>query len=227
MSWASHPTTEMPTDHIPPTGRHRVRRRGLIGAFAAGGVLLLLGVSAYLAGLFDPSPSPPKAAWADSAPQSLAGGPGTDGATAPPATPIPPGSVSVAASAALEAEVVTLTNAERAKQGCPELRVDDGLAAAARAHSVEMAGTGTFQHDSLDGTDPGERMRAAGYDTSGTGWAENIARGQADPAAVLTAWLASPGHRANILNCGHRAIGVGAARAANGQLYWTQDFGGR
>jgi uncharacterized protein YkwD len=42
---------------------------------------------------------------------------------------------------------------------------------------------------------------------------------------VLTAWMGSPSHRSNILNCDFVALGVGAARGGSGQLYWTQDFG--
>ena len=44
------------------------------------------------------------------------------------------------------------------------------------------------------------------------------------PAAVVRAWMASPGHRANILNCRLRHLGVGVA-LSRGQLWWTQDFG--
>jgi uncharacterized protein YkwD len=39
--------------------------------------------------------------------------------------------------------------------------------------------------------------------------------------------MASPGHRANILNCKAKAVGVGAAYAANGNPYYTEDFGSR
>ena len=41
----------------------------------------------------------------------------------------------------------------------------------------------------------------------------------------MAGWMDSPGHRANILNCQARAIGVGVAAAADGTLYWTQMFG--
>jgi uncharacterized protein YkwD len=87
-----------------------------------------------------------------------------------------------------------------------------------------MATTGQFGHPGADGSGPADRMNAAGYDT-GRGWAENIARGQDSAEAVMAAWMGSPDHRANILDCGLRAFGVGAARSASGQLFWTQDFG--
>jgi len=126
---------------------------------------------------------------------------------------------------AFETQVLALTNEERADNGCPRLRMDTRLRTAARRHSVEMAQYGFMSHTGRNGSDPGRRMRLAGYDTSG-GWAENIARGYPNPSAVMAGWMGSPGHRANILNCSLRALGVGAARG-NGGLYWTQDFGAR
>ena len=54
--------------------------------------------------------------------------------------------------------------------------------------------------------------------------AENIARGQGDATSVMKAWMNSPGHRANILNCEYRTLGVGMYDAVGGP-WWTQDFG--
>ncbi|MFB4301541.1 CAP domain-containing protein [Actinomadura sp. NTSP31] len=124
-------------------------------------------------------------------------------------------------STAPENAVVALTNAERAKVGCDALRVDRRLVTAARAHSADMAAHDYFDHDSPNGDSPWMRMREAGYVGPG---AENIARGYATAAAVVDGWMDSPGHRANILNCGLRAIGVGMATGPDGPL-WTQDFG--
>jgi uncharacterized protein YkwD len=53
---------------------------------------------------------------------------------------------------------------------------------------------------------------------------ENIASGQRNPADVMKAWMNSPGHRANILRCGYRNIGVGVAFRGSTPI-WTQDFG--
>jgi len=126
-----------------------------------------------------------------------------------------------------EDTVLRMVNEERAKRrNCSALRNDADLHEAARAHSMDMARYRYHSHTGRNGSDPGQRMRAAGYDVSG-GWAENIARGYATPAAVMAGWMKSPDHRANILNCDLKAIGVGAARATNGELFWTQDFGGR
>jgi uncharacterized protein YkwD len=125
------------------------------------------------------------------------------------------------ATSGLANAVVALTNTERTKVGCRPLRVDPRLATAARAHSADMAAHGYFDHDSRDGDSPWTRMLDAGYPSPG---AENIAKGYATAAAVVGGWMDSPGHRANILNCGLRAIGVGMAAGPDGPL-WTQDFG--
>ncbi len=131
-----------------------------------------------------------------------------------PAAPGAPGSAAD--------QVIGLTNAQRAKAGCPALRADTRLTRAAQAHSSDMAARGVLSHNSAAG-DPGARIRAVGY--SARGWAENIASGQRGPSEVVDAWMRSPGHRANILNCGLRDIGVGLAQGRNGTPYWTQDFG--
>ncbi|MBW8487451.1 CAP domain-containing protein [Actinomadura parmotrematis] len=124
-------------------------------------------------------------------------------------------------STSTEAAVASLTNSERAKAGCPALRVDARLVTAARKHSADMAAHNYFDHNSQDGTTPWTRMERAGYSDPG---AENIAMGYATAAAVMKGWMNSPGHRANILNCKLRAIGVGRAGSSRGP-YWTQDFG--
>lgn len=123
------------------------------------------------------------------------------------------------AASGVQAQVVALTNQARATAGCAPLEIDARLTRAAQAHSEDMARRGYFEHDSLDGRDFADRIRAAGYPSPA---AENIARGQRTAAAVVQAWLDSPGHRRNILDCSFVAIGVGYA--ANGS-YWTQDFG--
>lgn len=122
---------------------------------------------------------------------------------------------------AAEAAVVSLTNAERAKEGCPALRSDARLTTAARRHSADMAANNYFDHTSKNGDSPWKRMEDAGYPSPG---AENIAKGYPTAAAVVKGWMNSPGHRANILNCGLRAIGVGKADGPGGPL-WTQNFG--
>jgi uncharacterized protein YkwD len=144
--------------------------------------------------------------------------------TSPPTTqPKPPGT----GLAPDESQVLTLVNQQRKAAGCAALTVDPILVAVARAHSTDMAVRGYFDHTSPDGKSPFDRMREAGY--KGGLMGENIAAGQPTPAAVMTAWMNSPGHRANILNCGYKVIGIGVHTLASSpyRIYWTQDFGDR
>ncbi|MGW2227058.1 sigma-70 family RNA polymerase sigma factor [Streptomyces formicae] len=120
------------------------------------------------------------------------------------------------------AQVVALVNTERSKAGCGPVRSNDKLATAASKHSADMAARDYFDHTSPDGTDPGDRITAAGYRWSTYG--ENIARGQQTPASVMDSWMNSPGHRANILNCDFKELGVGIHNGSGGP-WWTQAFG--
>jgi uncharacterized protein YkwD len=124
----------------------------------------------------------------------------------------------------LEQQVVDRVNVERAAAGCQPLTVDARLVQAATNHSSDMATNNYFSHDSLDGTKFGSRIQATGYSYRMAG--ENIAAGSATAEAVMQQWMNSPGHRANILNCGFIHIGVGQAYSANSLYghYWTQVF---
>jgi uncharacterized protein YkwD len=86
-----------------------------------------------------------------------------------------------------------------------------------------MAARAYFSHTSPDGRTFGQRIRAAGW--AGGALAENIAAGQSDAVAVMKDWMGSAGHRANILNCTYRNIGVGYATGGRYGTYWTQAFG--
>jgi uncharacterized protein YkwD len=145
--------------------------------------------------------------------------------SAPPVSPSPSpassGQLSAADKAAVTA-VVALVNAERARARCAAVKVDERLAKAAAAHSADMARRSYFNHNSPEGTDPWQRAAAAGY-TRPTG--ENIALGYTEPKALMDGWMKSSGHRANIVNCKARAVGIGLARKADGTPYWTQLFG--
>ncbi|WP_405861008.1 CAP domain-containing protein [Streptomyces sp. NBC_00090] len=120
-------------------------------------------------------------------------------------------------------QVVALVNAERAKAGCGPLSVNSTLTKAAQGHSDDMAARDFFDHTNPDGDGPGERVTAAGYPWSTYG--ENIAMGQSTPEQVMDSWMNSPGHRANILNCSFKEIGIGIH--SEGGPYWTQVFGAR
>lgn len=121
-----------------------------------------------------------------------------------------------------ESAVLALVNKERAAAGCGALTANAKLSAAARAYSDTMARSGVMSHTGPDGSTMTTRVEAAGYGWSRLG--ENIARGQADAAAVMNAWMNSPGHKANILNCDFREIGIGLHKGDGGP-WWTQDFG--
>jgi len=131
-----------------------------------------------------------------------------------------PGTESVA-----EAEVVRLVNVKRADAGCEPVTVDPILVELARAHSLDMAGAAGFQHNGADGRTPFQRMTAADYQYSVA--AENIAAGQPNAAAVMSAWMASPAHEVNIQDCRFTEIGVGVVNRPGTPyvVYWTQEFG--
>ncbi len=162
---------------------------------------------------------PPPSATAAPAPSSTATSRPKPAASA---RKTPPSSPTVSARTRVEDEVVALTNAERDKAGCPTLRIDERLRDAARGHSEDMAERNYFAHTSPEGVTPWDRAKDAGYpDPSG----ENIARGYPDAETVVQAWMESPGHRANILNCDSRAIGVGIELETGDGPYWTEMFG--
>ncbi|GLZ42986.1 hypothetical protein Acsp05_66100 [Actinokineospora sp. NBRC 105648] len=123
------------------------------------------------------------------------------------------------ADTSMPGQVLAITNDERAKAGCAPLAIDARLNAAGQGHSEDMAAQNYFSHTSLDGRTFVDRAKAAGYPSPG---AENIAKGQRTAAQVMSAWMGSSGHRANILNCGLKTMGLGFV--ANG-FYWTQVFG--
>ncbi|GLZ41005.1 CAP domain-containing protein [Actinokineospora sp. NBRC 105648] len=128
----------------------------------------------------------------------------------------------VPGASAEEQKVLELVNARRAEAGCKPLRWNDKLGTAARKHSADMAANNYFSHTSQDGRSPFDRIRAEGY-TKGGG--ENIAAGQGTPEAVMTSWMNSAGHKANILNCKFGELGVGVAKGGSYRIYWTQTFG--
>ncbi|WP_420833883.1 CAP domain-containing protein [Streptomyces antarcticus] len=138
-----------------------------------------------------------------------------------PSVPAPTAPAPGDGHSAEETAVVALVNQARAQAGCGPVRANPPLAALAGAFSKDMAVRGFFGHTDPDGNTPWDRASKAGL--SGLG-GENIARGQGDAASVMNSWMNSPGHKANILNCEFRTLGVGAHFSAGGP-WWTQDFG--
>ena len=176
--------------------------------------------SPVVMGLDGVGPRTPAAAPTVAAPRTPAPAPPAPRATKAPVTPEAPApQAAEPADPTVESQVLTLVNTQRAAAGCGALVADPALAALARAHSADMRDRHFFDHVNPDGLDPFQRAARAGL----TARAENIAYGQPDPAAVMTAWMNSPGHRANILGCSLTRLGVGVAQGAGGP-WWTQDF---
>lgn len=110
-----------------------------------------------------------------------------------------------------------LLNAARAQNGLGPLREDARLSRSAKAHAQDMAANDFFGHVSSDGRSFDQRADAAGYSCAR---AENIAWGQRSEAAVMDAWMKSPGHRTNIMRDNVTEFGIGRS----GDI-WVQVFG--
>lgn len=118
-----------------------------------------------------------------------------------------------------EKEVVRLVNEIRRENGLNPLTEDWELSRVARYKSQDMLDNKYFSHTSPVYGSPFTMMKNFGLSYRSA--AENIAKGQSTPKAVVNAWMNSSGHRANILNASYKKIGVGYVK--NGH-YWTQMF---
>ena len=118
-----------------------------------------------------------------------------------------------------ESEVVRLVNEIRVKDGLNKLTEDWELSRVARYKSQDMRDNKYFSHTSPVYGSPFEMMKNFGISYRSA--AENIAKGQKTPQAVVNGWMNSAGHRANILNASYTHIGVGYVADGN---YWTQMF---
>lgn len=118
-------------------------------------------------------------------------------------------------------EVLSLVNKERAKAGLNELKKNTSLNAAAITRAKELASE--FSHTRPDGRDCFTVLTEAGIVYASVG--ENIAAGQSSPASVVSSWMDSEGHRANILSSDYTHMGVGYYHTSKGnQHYWVQIF---
>jgi uncharacterized protein YkwD len=133
-----------------------------------------------------------------------------------------PANAAMVAPTATERTLISHTNTARARAGCAAVHVNYQLTYAARAHSRDMVVRNYFGHRSPSGTNFVMRAKAAGYNSP---MSENIGWGYRTSASLFNAWMQSPGHRANIVNCSARAVGIGIAYKANGTPYYTQIFG--
>jgi uncharacterized protein YkwD len=146
---------------------------------------------------------------------------------------------SISAANQLEVGVLAELNAVRRAHGLQPLRLAPSLSSAADSHSRAMARYGFFSHSSRDGSEFSKRVGrfygAAGHRSWSVG--ENLlwASPTVAPAAALRLWMASPGHRKNILTPGWREIGLSAVTAASAPGVFgnrqvtiiTTDFGAR
>jgi uncharacterized protein YkwD len=127
-------------------------------------------------------------------------------------------------AAGIEAAVQRRVDAVRREHGLARLRANATAAAIARAHSRRMSREGYFSHRDPGGGSPADRARAAGLAYRVLG--ENLAevRDAADPAAsAVEGWMASEGHRANILRPEFTESGIGVWQAGGTWLV-TQLF---
>jgi uncharacterized protein YkwD len=146
------------------------------------------------------------------------------------------GPAQLSATAARHA-LLCLVNAQRRRQGAARLRAAGRLRVAATRHAADMAAHDYFAHDAPSGATVTDRVRATGYLDDARSWTlgETIAWGRAQaatPLGVLRMLLASPPHRAILLDPAYRDLGVGIARGAPagpeaGALTVTLDFGRR
>lgn len=112
-------------------------------------------------------------------------------------------------------------NVERAQRSRAPLVVQGELATAAKRHARDMVARGYFSHTSPSGRTFVDRLRSAGYLWPARSWAvgEVLAWGDAGlstPAAIVAAWMHSPGHRRVLMRRRYREIGVGIASGTPG-----------
>lgn len=128
------------------------------------------------------------------------------------------GGTSTGTSSAAQA-VLAEVNAARAQNGLSALTLDANMNRAAAVRAAELAQS--FSHTRPNGSRGLTALNEAGvsYRTAG----ENIASGQQSAQAVVSAWMNSSGHRANILSASFGRMGVGQA-TIGGRTYWVQLF---
>jgi uncharacterized protein YkwD len=123
--------------------------------------------------------------------------------------------------------VLNLTNVERRNAGLAALTVSPQLQAAAQAYSQVLASGQCFAHTCGPTPNLADRDAAVGYQ-DWTIIGENLAGGYPTPEAVMAGWMASPGHRDNILSASFTEVGI-AVTTGGGRyrVYWAAEFGTR
>ncbi|HZG38545.1 MAG TPA: CAP domain-containing protein [Nodosilinea sp.] len=143
------------------------------------------------------------------------------GTTLPAAIAQTPAATVAQTDRAIAQELLRLVNTERQRANLSPLVMNDKLTTAAQRHAQDMAISRRMSHTGSDGSTMRSRIDATQYNWSTIG--ENVAMGQPTAAAVMRAWMNSPGHRQNILNPAFTELGVGYA-TAGGRIYWAQVF---
>jgi len=115
--------------------------------------------------------------------------------------------------ASARSQILQDTNAFRAQNGKPALKESAVIDALAQVWTQYMASTGDFRHN------PVYFEQYPGDPSAG---AENIGYGYT-PDTIVSAWISSAGHRANLLG-NYTHIGIGYARSSGGRAYFTQNF---
>lgn len=157
--------------------------------------------------------------------------PGTPNPPNDPNEPNPPNPPGMTQVETLEQQTFDLVNLERTNRGLAALTMDPAMRQVARAHSQSMVTNGFFEHvDPVNNTDPLQRINAAGV--TFTLLAENIALANnggpstvnSTPPTAVSGWMASNGHRKNILNGAFGRTGMGIAVSSAGDVLFTQLF---
>jgi uncharacterized protein YkwD len=172
-------------------------------------IVLLIGLVAGCAGAPTPAPAPAPAARVPARPTA---------------------NVPAAARAALDPEIVASemvdrTNAARRAAGLPGLGRSVNLMQAAQLQADQMVKAGRMDHELSGQPYPTLKARLAAVQYSVRAAGENIAEGQHSAAEVVSTWMDSSNHRANMLSKDYTEMGAGVAAARNGRLYFVQVFG--
>ncbi|HEX8226478.1 MAG TPA: CAP domain-containing protein [Candidatus Saccharimonadales bacterium] len=112
-------------------------------------------------------------------------------------------------------ELLQTTNIERSRQQQPDLAVNQKLSQAAQAKANDMVQRDYWSHNAPDGTTPWSFVEKTGYEYQAAG--ENLAYGFMNAPTIVTGWMNSPEHRANILNRSYQEIGIGITNSPNYQ----------
>lgn len=114
-------------------------------------------------------------------------------------------------------DVAAGLNAHRQANSLAPVTFNRVLAQAAATHACDMGRNRFFTHRGSDGTDPQARARRAGYRDCLI--AENLAWGFPQPARIIDGWMASPGHRQNMMHGRIKEFGIGIANGDNGPIW--------